>query len=342
MSFEEINVSDLAGNCQGFEGAEKKIEIDFKEDPNNPEGLRSLEQSSWEVILDLIRCQIVSKATNKHFDSYVLSESSLFVYPFKVVLKTCGTTTLLKCLEPVLALAKDQLNLQPDFVFFARKNFKYPDRQLTPHTSFDDEVVVLNSHFEGQCYVLGPRNAEHWYLYICDLRERDIINGDQTLEIMMTELDETVMEQFYQSSPSFRSAKDTTRASGIANFLPGAITDEVQFTPCGYSVNGLLDEAYFTIHVTPEPHCSYVSFETNVALENYTGLISSVIEAFKPGKYTVTLFADNGSLSGPSTFNGFEPRTLENLGYAMKHKCFTEFDGPYDLMLAHYHKVPPV
>jgi S-adenosylmethionine decarboxylase len=126
----------------GFEGAEKKIEVEFKPDPSGVYTLRSIPQSRWETILDLIHCQIVSSTKNEHLDSYVLSESSLFVYPHKTILKTCGTTTLLACMDALLELAKEY-NLEPDFFWYARKNFKYPEKQLAPHTSFDDEVRAV-------------------------------------------------------------------------------------------------------------------------------------------------------------------------------------------------------
>jgi S-adenosylmethionine decarboxylase len=51
---------------------------------------------------------------------------------------------------------------------------------------------------------------------------------------------------------------------------------QVIFDPCGYSVNGLRGEEYFTIHITPQSPCSYVSFESNVQLDDYTELINKV------------------------------------------------------------------
>lgn len=47
-----------------------------------------------------------------------------------------------------------------------------------------------------------------------------------------------------------------------------------------------------TIHITPEPDFSYVSFESNVAAANYNDLISRVIKTFQPGKFVVTIFAN--------------------------------------------------
>src|SRR5699024_2897572 len=51
---------------------------------------------------------------------------------------------------------------------------------------------------------------------------------------------------------------------------------------------------YFTVHVTPEPHCSYASFETNVPHSQNgqatADIVQQVVNIFKPGRFTVTLF----------------------------------------------------
>lgn len=47
-----------------------------------------------------------------------------------------------------------------------------------------------------------------------------------------------------------------------------------------------------TIHITPEPEYSYVSFETNVPVESYEEVITRVIDTFRPGKFVLTLFAN--------------------------------------------------
>jgi len=53
-----------------------------------------------------------------------------------------------------------------------------------------------------------------------------------------------------------------------------------------------LQGTYWTIHITPEPEFSYVSFETNLSQTSYDDLVSKVVDVFKPGKFVTTLFVN--------------------------------------------------
>ncbi|KAL9685125.1 hypothetical protein QQ045_022572 [Rhodiola kirilowii] len=53
-------------------------------------GLRAHSKSQLDEILGPSECTYVSSLKNELVDSYVLSESSLFVNPYKVIIKTCG------------------------------------------------------------------------------------------------------------------------------------------------------------------------------------------------------------------------------------------------------------
>ena len=56
-------------------------------------------------------------------------------------------------------------------------------------------------------------------------------------------------------------------------------------------MNGLLPNGhYFTIHITPEPNFSYVSFETNVSYDQYQEITEKILKMFNPGKFTKTIF----------------------------------------------------
>ena len=93
--------------------------------------------------------------------------------------------------------------------------------------------------------------------------------------------------------------------SGIDKILPCMKIDDYLFEPCGYSMNGILRNEstdyglgeYMTIHITPEPEYSYVSFESNIPLSSYLGVIQRVLETFMPGKFILTIFANRVSLS---------------------------------------------
>jgi len=185
------------------------------------------------------------------------------------------------------------------------------------------EVEHLDKVFVGTPYILGPINGPRWHVYSSDHLDRHpkFSVKEQVLEIAMFDLDRDAMKHFYCSTYSdifeSKESKDSvetkklagtiaTRESGIASILPGFDIDEHLFNPCGYSCNGLKDEFYYTIHVTPEPHCSFVSFETNVPLENNSDLINKVLSIFRPGRFCV-LIADDGVSNGRQSlwFDGF-------------------------------------
>jgi hypothetical protein len=62
-------------------------------------------------------------------DAYVLSESSLFVYPTKWVLKTCGTTKLLRAVPRLLEMAAE-LSMAPRRIKYSRASFLFPEQQV--------------------------------------------------------------------------------------------------------------------------------------------------------------------------------------------------------------------
>lgn len=167
-------------NRRRLERAEEKC-VDDGEDVKAQELVKELEQSTlisktadlrqiprqvWDSLLGLVKCEIISFTRNANIDAYVLSESSMFVSRRRWILKTCGTTTPLACLQPLLRLAVQLGFKGTSDVFYSRKNFVRPELQTSPHRSFAEEVEFLNSVFvDGHSYCLGPINNDCWYLY---------------------------------------------------------------------------------------------------------------------------------------------------------------------------------
>ena len=48
---------------------------------------------------------------------------------------------------------------------------------------------------------------------------------------------------------------------------------------------------YVTIHITPEPQFSYVSFESNIPAPSYLNIVTNILNTFNPGKFILTIFA---------------------------------------------------
>lgn len=312
-----------------FEGPEKTLEVCFRPVSSHHSvdasssggltttkaGLRLLSRRDLDLVCSKARCTILSSISNQYLDAYVLSESSLFVYNYMVILKTCGTTTLLRCLALLIELGR-RLGLELDWVGYSRKNFNFPDDQRFPHGSFHQELEYLYSHrrlcekLNGHGYTLGPITDDHWFVFVADKTIRSqVTENDRVLNIMMFDIDMDVANLFYYDQyPSKihndeteeeavrRISFEQTRAAGIDALAPGATFDPRAFQPCGYSMNALLFQSYFTMHITPEAGSSYASFETNQKLASYQSLISNVVRTFKPRRFVITLMADEQGL----------------------------------------------
>jgi S-adenosylmethionine decarboxylase len=231
-----------------FVGPEKLLEVWFAPAPDAlpltaaKDGLMSVSPETWKEMLDIVCCKVLSTLESDHVNAYLLSESSMFVFRHKLILKTCGTTTLLWGLPRMLEIAASKAGFPhhkistlkgdltamatPYRVFYSRKNFIFPDKQRGPHRSWKDEVHFLDNMFSGgSAYMVGKMNGDHWYLYLTSpntsltrpgtpesekATETKLLqfpvnavnslrsnSDDETLEILMTDLDEKNSRQFY-------------------------------------------------------------------------------------------------------------------------------------------------
>ncbi|KAJ6558593.1 adenosylmethionine decarboxylase [Mycena vulgaris] len=290
-----------------FEGPEKLLEIWFApsvadlDDSASPRcGLRKVDSSVWEEMLGIVQCKVLSVVRGDEMDAYLLSESSFFVSPHRLILKTCGTTLNLLGLPRILEIAAKQANLPSVHrCFYSRKSFMFPERQLGPHRDWKHEVEFLDNIFpNGAAYTVGKVNGDHWLLYMTGPANSDPVPSlppvainphvlpDYTIEILMSDLAPAARQPFFSSTGSTDTpsidAQTLSASLGISDIFPSHLTtlDAYSFSPCGYSANALIKwghdpvsavsatagEGYYTIHVTPEEGWSYASFECNVPL----------------------------------------------------------------------------
>jgi S-adenosylmethionine decarboxylase len=164
----------------------------------------------------------------------------------------------------------------PDF------NFKYLSLALgriqetvSGYSNQLESILIIYLPFlilsDGAAYSMGAINRDCWYLYTLNplsgpmIRNSGPVEPDQTLEVLMTHLDPTIMSIFTKEvCKSGEEATVVTRhlvfvplpspsistnitmlctyifqKSGIDRIIPNAVINEHLFDPCGYSMNGI-------------------------------------------------------------------------------------------------------
>lgn len=341
-----------------FEGAEKLLEVWFTSTTEDSDDetktpvvhrsrntLRDIPRHELERLVELANCRIISTISGATTDAYLLSESSMFVSDHRFILKTCGQTSLLFALEPLISLAARYCDLDyVDNIFYSRKNFRKPELQPSVHQQFEHEIDLMDEMFDegGAAYCLGRLNQDRWYLYTLDVPRFEgravgpagplaalSKHQDQTLEILMWELDPIATACFWAGDG--RTGASVTRESGIVDLVPpGTVVDDFLFEPCGYSMNALVPESdvYFTMHITPEAAFSYASLETNIDLSEHYDILMKTLEIFMPGKFLITLFQNE---AGEQAGGG----RIGLLGKGGGPKGYRQTDAQF-LKLSHY------
>jgi len=78
----------------------------------------------------------------------------------------------------------------------------------------------------------------------------------------------------------------------LHELFPGLVSDDHVFSPCGYSVNGLAGPTHVTMHVTPEPTHSFISFDTNCPFGDAPAFMAFVTRRLRPGRASLSVVSD--------------------------------------------------
>jgi S-adenosylmethionine decarboxylase len=302
-----------------FEGPEKKLEFILSAPRSD---LRSNADRRWHRVSAASGADIISSISSEEMDAYLLSESSLFVWPDRVLMITCGQTALINAVPEILHLVgSDNVAM----VFYERKNFLFPDRQPA---DFEADAAQMESYFSGKSYRLGPANQDHVHVFLAAPAPVPIGPG-VTVRMLMTDLSDSAARTFQDSGAS---TEDIGRGSGIDRLYTGMKIDSHLFSPYGYSMNGISGGTYFTVHVTPQTVGSYTGFETNVIEADYSRLMEKVVSIFRPARFSVLLTTSSAPRLLPlHRFPGKAPS-----GYVVTEKSCNEFSCGYTMTFMNF------
>lgn len=326
----------------GFEGPEKRLEVIIRNTEfTDPKGFRSVDHSVWERVVGVLNAQIVSTLSNEEFDSFVLTESSLFVTANRVILITCGTTTLLNSLPEILDVVS-MIRAEVEWMSFMRKNFSFPWEQKPPHHNMSEENAVLKKYFPtGRPYIFGPVDSDHYFFFSFDDIKRPTIEGDTQMSMTMYDMDPEVAKNFYSEEfhPTGEITEKIRAETGLCRILDdGWKVQDLQFAPCGYSVNAIRGYEYSTMHITPEDHCSFASYETNSRVANLAERMECVLGVFKPKRFTTIILIDPQSPIGIAYAKGEEigVEASAHPNYKIANRTVNEFTPGYVIIKVNY------
>lgn len=286
-----------------FEGAEKKAELVVTPGAGS---LRGRGRAFWERVVTAARAKILSTIETPQCTAHLLSESSLFVWDDRVLLITCGRTTLAPAvLEIVAEVGADNVAA----LIYERKDNIFPEYQPT---NFISDARALGKVLPGKAFRLGEEDEHHISVFHLDRRFKPDPR-DVTLEILMHGIDAKARAAFCKGPQ--HTLEFIHRETGVRGIVEGFAVDDHVFDPSGYSLNALRGSEYYTIHVTPQAVGSYVSFETNHFFNvDLDVVVQRVLDIFRP--QSVDVLAFSSQLDPVTVPRPYQPRrsVVDKLG----------------------------
>ena len=300
-------IEELWGDMTFFEGSEKKFEIVVQDQTKS---LRSRGREFWESIVQVSGANILSEISNEHIVAYLLSESCLFVWDDRVLMITCGRTRLVESLLGVLERESVKCLL------YQRKN---EFRAKEQSSSFLEDVAQLRANVPGRAMRFGEIHGHHNLLFH-STGDTHSDPEDKTLEFLMYDISPASSDFLITRG---QSVEEINRFFDIDRIFEGYQVDAYNFQPCGYSLNAIKDDLYYTIHITPEKAHSYASIETNDC-DGQKNVIEAFFERLEPDSFDIMSF------------------NMEYAPAAMSYECKSVFKEKlsigYQVFFAHYFK----
>ncbi len=216
--------------------------------------------------------------------AFLLSESSLFVFPHRILMLTCGRTNMQKALAHMLKQIAPAADMKPCWVQLAHRALLAPAAQPVPHRTPEASLQCMRELLPTACEtVLGVTMRFPWYAFTAQLAPAHV---QPSIAVYMHGLPQRVCDAY--TDPA--GAKVYVRHDLHCRLPPGFVPlDTHCFEPQGYSANGgtMEKNGYWTVHVTPEPNATYASFEAGARAEQHEALLLACLEHFCPRRACV-------------------------------------------------------
>lgn len=237
-----------------FEGSEKKVQIIVNDSQLSL--LKDIADDFWHKLVNASGAKVLSTIENKDCKALLLSESSLFVWSNKLLLITCGTTQLVKAIEFFL----NEFSLQAiSQILYQRKNEYFSHAQPS---CFAQDIKLLRQYVAGKAYRFGAVDAHHNYLFHQE-NNYQTNSKDKSYEIVAYHISNFASKLLTQGN---LTANEIRELFQIDELFPHFSIDDHVFHPFGYSLNGISQQYFFTIHITPQAESSYISVSANFDL----------------------------------------------------------------------------